>query len=60
MLLKSSMPTPRQIAVWDNGLVPVSKLLDPIIGFNVGKSVLGIWRKRDESANPTTQTGPRL
>ena len=46
VLLKQSMPTPRQISAWDNGLVPVSKILDPILGFGLGKSVLSVWRKR--------------
>jgi SAM-dependent methyltransferase len=45
MLLKQSMPTPKQIAVWDNGLVPVSKVLDPLLGFALGKSVLAVWKK---------------
>jgi SAM-dependent methyltransferase len=45
MLLKQSMPTPRQIAVWDRGLVPVSRWLDPVFGFGLGKSVLAVWEK---------------
>ncbi len=46
VILKSSMPTRRQIAVWDNGLVTLSRFLDPVLGFGLGKSILGIWRKR--------------
>ena len=45
MLLKSAMPTERQILTWDRMLVPVSRLIDPIFAGCVGKSVLGIWRK---------------
>jgi SAM-dependent methyltransferase len=44
-MLKSSMPSGRQIAFWDRVMVPFSRLIDPIIGYSVGKSVLGIWRK---------------
>ena len=46
LLLRQSMPTPGQIAVWDKGMVRVSKVLDPLLGHNLGKSVLGVWRKR--------------
>ncbi|HEY9069307.1 MAG TPA: class I SAM-dependent methyltransferase [Candidatus Ozemobacteraceae bacterium] len=44
-LLGSSMPTPLQIAFWDGILVRCSKLLDPLTGFRLGKSLLTIWRK---------------
>jgi SAM-dependent methyltransferase len=45
MLLRSAMPTERQILTWDRLLVPISRLMDPIFAGRVGKSVLGIWRK---------------
>jgi ubiquinone/menaquinone biosynthesis C-methylase UbiE len=45
VLLKQSMPTAKQIAFWDRALVPVSKILDPILFHRVGKSVLGVWRR---------------
>jgi SAM-dependent methyltransferase len=45
LVLRQSMPTRRQIVVWDKGMVPLSRLLDPILGHNVGKSVLGIWKQ---------------
>jgi SAM-dependent methyltransferase len=45
VVLRSSMPTERQILTWDRVLVPVSRLIDPILARRVGKSVLGIWRK---------------
>jgi 2-polyprenyl-3-methyl-5-hydroxy-6-metoxy-1,4-benzoquinol methylase len=45
MLLRSAMPTERQILAWDRLLVPVSRLIDPVFAGRVGKSVLGIWRK---------------
>ena len=44
LLLHSAMPTERQILTWDRMLVPVSRILDPIFGGRLGKSVLGIWR----------------
>ena len=48
LILHQSMPTHRQIAVWDKGMVRLSRLLDPVLGDNVGKSVLGIWKRSQE------------
>ena len=44
MLLRSAMPTERQILMWDRMLVPLSRLMDPVFGGRLGKSVLGVWR----------------
>lgn len=43
-LLRKKMPSVRDIAVWDRWVVPVSRVLDPLLGFTVGKSVVGVWR----------------
>jgi SAM-dependent methyltransferase len=45
LLLSQAMPTERQILTWDRLLVPVSRVIDPLFGCGVGKSVLGIWRR---------------
>lgn len=47
VLLRQALPTPAQIGVWDRFLVPVSRLLDPLLGYRVGKSVLAVWRKEN-------------
>ena len=39
-------PTPGQIALWDRVMVPISRLLDPVLGYRLGKSVMGVWRKQ--------------
>ena len=44
-VLKSRMPSRRQIALWDKVMVPLSRLADPLFGYSIGKSLLGIWRK---------------
>jgi SAM-dependent methyltransferase len=44
-VLKSSMPSPGQIAVWDRMMVPLSRLADPLLGYSLGKSVLAVWKK---------------
>ena len=49
LFLRSASPTPAQIRLWDRVLVTGSKVLDPLLGHSVGKSVLGIWRKESSS-----------
>jgi 2-polyprenyl-3-methyl-5-hydroxy-6-metoxy-1,4-benzoquinol methylase len=46
LLLKQSYPTAQQINLWDSAMVPVSTVVDRIIGYSIGKSVLGIWQKK--------------
>jgi 2-polyprenyl-3-methyl-5-hydroxy-6-metoxy-1,4-benzoquinol methylase len=45
LLLRRSMPKAWQILAWDRFLVPVSRVIDPLLAGRVGKSVLAIWRK---------------
>lgn len=44
-LLKQTIPDIRQILFWDRAMVPISRVLDPISGYRIGKSILGIWKK---------------
>jgi SAM-dependent methyltransferase len=44
-LLKQSMPSLRQIVIWDTYLVPISRLVDPLLGYRVGKSIVAVWRR---------------
>jgi hypothetical protein len=46
LFLKSGMPTARQIALWDKMMIPLSRLIDPLTRYRLGKSVLGAWRKK--------------
>jgi hypothetical protein len=45
MFLKQSQPTLKQIKLWDNLMVPLSKKLDPVLGHTLGKSLLLIGKK---------------
>lgn len=45
LLLRKSGPTAQQLLTWDRLLVPVSRLIDPLFFWHLGKSVLAIWRK---------------
>jgi SAM-dependent methyltransferase len=49
LLLRQSMPTLDQILLWDRRLVPISTIFDPILGYRAGKSILGIWKKKDRA-----------
>ena len=44
LVLKAAMPTPRQIAVWDRVLVRLSRMIDPLLGYSAGKSVVASSR----------------
>lgn len=45
LLLRRAMPTKGQIALWDGVMVPCSKLVDRVLGYLLGKSILAIWQK---------------
>lgn len=45
LLIRTAMPTERQIWLWDRIMVPVSRALDRLLGYGVGKSVLLVWRR---------------
>lgn len=44
-LLRQTYPTLAQLKLWDRGLVPVSRVLDRLTGYQVGKSVLAVVQK---------------
>jgi hypothetical protein len=43
VLLRASMPTAAEIALCDEVLVPISRILDRLTGYNLGKSVVAMW-----------------
>lgn len=45
VLLRQRMPTTRQISFWDRRVIPVSRLVDRLAGFNLGKTLVGVWRR---------------
>jgi hypothetical protein len=45
VLLRASKASARQMRFWDNCLVPISRFMDRVLAFSVGRSVLAIWRK---------------
>ena len=44
LILNSANPKPSQIAFWDNMLVPPSRLVDKLLAYRAGKTVIGVWQ----------------
>ncbi len=44
-LLRKAVVARRDVEVWDRLLVPLSRVMDPLTLYALGKSVLAVWRK---------------
>lgn len=53
LVLKAAQPTRAQIHLWDKWMVPVSRWVDPMTGYRLGKSIVGVWRRADRTASAT-------
>jgi len=45
LVLHSATPTKNQIVFWDRTIVPVSRRLDRMVGFPIGRSILAVWKE---------------
>lgn len=45
-LLRDAQPTPGQIQLWDRVLVRSSRIVDPVFGYRLGKSILAVWERK--------------
>jgi SAM-dependent methyltransferase len=45
LVLRQRLPTRRQIGFWDTYIVPASRVLDPVFGHRLGKSIMAVWRR---------------
>jgi SAM-dependent methyltransferase len=45
LILGASMPTDRQIQVWDRYMVPISRFSDRLLMGSLGKSVIAVWER---------------
>jgi hypothetical protein len=43
-LLRQTMPTRAQLLFWDRSMVPISRVVDGLLRYVVGKSILAVWR----------------
>jgi hypothetical protein len=46
-VLSAPLPSKTQIAIWDELLVPISRILDRAIGYSFGKTMVAVWRSLD-------------
>jgi SAM-dependent methyltransferase len=49
LLLRQSMPTITQLRFWDHWIVPLSRTLDKLFLYSVGKTILAVWHKSSRS-----------
>jgi SAM-dependent methyltransferase len=54
LLLRQSMPTKKQIGTWDRRIIPVSRVVDPVLMGSIGKSIVGVWRKPPQDQKALT------
>lgn len=45
LLLRSAYPTARQIRLWDRAMVPLSRIVDPLLGYCFGKTVIAVFSR---------------
>ena len=44
LLLRQSMPTKKQLLFWDHWIVPMSRVLDKVFLYSIGKTIIAVWR----------------
>ena len=45
LLLRQGTPSVRQIRTWDTFMVPVSRVVDPLLRYTIGKTIVGVWTR---------------
>jgi SAM-dependent methyltransferase len=45
IILRQSQPTAKQIQTWDRYMVPLSRVIDPLLLYGFGKTICGIWTR---------------
>jgi SAM-dependent methyltransferase len=56
-LIRRDIPSQGQIRFWNNVILPVSRSLDPVLGYRVGKSFVAIARQCFSLAGETRGVG---
>lgn len=46
LVLKKPYPSSEDIHLWDSWMVPISRVVDRVTFNQIGKSILGVWKKR--------------
>jgi SAM-dependent methyltransferase len=60
LVLRSAAPSLTQVLFWDRWCIPVSRRLDRLTRGRVGKSILAVWRNRDNGELPPNSGGPHV
>jgi hypothetical protein len=47
ILLRRDQPAPAHIDFWDTCLVPLSRTVDRVFNYRLGKTICGVWTKID-------------
>jgi 2-polyprenyl-3-methyl-5-hydroxy-6-metoxy-1,4-benzoquinol methylase len=47
-LTRKKYPTRKDIRIWQRIFLPISKLVDKILFYHFGKTIIGIWQKREK------------
>jgi hypothetical protein len=45
LLFRQSMPTKAQLRFWDQRIIPISRVLDKLFLYSIGKTIIAVWRK---------------
>ena len=45
LLLRQSIPTKAQLRFWDHWIVPISRVLDKLLLYSVGRTIIAVWRR---------------
>ena len=45
LLLRQSLPSERQIRFWDQSVIPVSRVVDRLVGRSFGRSIIAVYRR---------------
>jgi SAM-dependent methyltransferase len=54
-IFRTAAPRSGQVMFWDQAIVPLSRILDPLFAYRLGKSVLAVWRR--EPGGPSAASG---
>ena len=45
LLLREAQPTRSQIMFWDRVVIPIARVIDPILAYRFGRSIVAVWQK---------------
>ncbi len=57
-ILRSDMPTTKQVWIWDTLMVPLSRFIDPLLRYGVGKTVVMVLSNGVQSSRPLSRKSP--